>query len=186
MSIQVNQVQTHDVAALSSMWQLYLFESSQREQLDVDSSGRFESPDELFNDVANARAGSSGYVMHCDGNLAGFLILVPAEIEGKQITEFADLFVLPRYRGRGVATAVIRQVVISSTQPWLIAVFRDDLSALGFWRRSFERLAFTSVREIIPPEVPRFHEFIVQESDAQPLVQAEHQRQATRLQPAWY
>ena len=166
MSIQVNQIQPTDVAALSSMWQFYLFDSSEREQLDVDSSGRFESPDQLFNDVGNAREGSSGYLMHCDGNLAGFLIAGPAEIEGKQITEFADLFVLPRYRGRGVASAVIQQVVISSIQPWLIAVFRDDLSALGFWRRAFERLPFASVREVIPPEIPKFHEFIVQECDA--------------------
>jgi len=166
MLIQVTKIQPHDVTALSSMWQFYLFESSLRERLDVDSSGRFESPDEFFNDVAKSKDGSSGYLMHCDGYLAGFLILEPAMIEGKKITEFADLFVLPRYRGRGVATAVIQQVVISSTQPWLIAVFRDDISALSFWRNSFEKLAFSSIREIIPPEVPKFHEFVVNESDA--------------------
>jgi predicted acetyltransferase len=69
--------------------------------------------------------------------------------------------VLPRYRGRGVATEVIRQIVLDLPQPWLICVFREDRQALDFWRRAFERLPFSSVREVLPSEDPDLHEFIV-------------------------
>jgi predicted acetyltransferase len=166
MSIELSQMQTAHAALLSNLWQCYQLDSSAREQLDVDGAGRFGEPEEVFKRTLRSENGSSAYLVRCDGAIAGFLILHPAEIEGKPITEFADLYVLPRYRGRGVASAVVEQVILRSKQPWLIAVFRDDLKAQEFWRRAFERLPFSSCREIVPPEVPEFHEFVVNEGDA--------------------
>jgi predicted acetyltransferase len=137
-----------------------------REGLDVDRAGRFETPDEVFAKALLLRDGGSAFLVECNGAIAGFLVLQPAEIEGKPITEFADLFVLPRYRKMGVASAVIDRVILCSKQPWLIAVFRDDFQAQAFWRKAFERLPFASCREIVPPELPEFHEFVVNERDA--------------------
>ena len=151
---------------LASLWQYYQLESSSRERLDVDSAGRFETPDDVFAKVLNLDDGNSAYLVRCDGAIAGFLILLSAQIEGAPITEFADLFILPRYRGRGVASQVIEQVILHSTQPWLIAVFRDDSEALAFWRSALKRLPFSSVREIVPPELPEFHEFVVNDGGA--------------------
>ena len=159
-------MQAAQAGLLANLWQYYQFDSSEREQLDVDSAGRFETPDEVFSKVLRSEDGSSAYLVQCDGAIAGFLILLSAEIEGKPITEFADLFVLPRYRRRGVATAVVEQVILRSAQPWLVAVFREDLKAQAFWRGAFERLPFSSRREVVPPELPEFHEFVVYEGSA--------------------
>ena len=164
MRIELSQMQAAHASLLVNLWQYYQLESSVRENLDVDGTGRFETPEDVFSKALCFENGSSAHLVQCDGAVAGFLILHAAEIEGKPISEFADLFVLPRYRGQGVATAVVEQVVLRSTQPWLIAVFRDDLKAQAFWRGAFERLPFSSCREVVPPELPEFHEFVVNES----------------------
>lgn len=166
MAIELLPLQVDDLGLLGNLWQFYEFECSIREQLDVDATGRFAVPEEVFSKVVQRVEGNSGYAIHCDGACAGFLILLSAQIEGKAITEFADLFVLPKYRGRGGASAVIETVILQSSQPWLVAVFRDDPKALSFWRGAFSRLPFSSCREIVPPEIAEFHEFVVNESDA--------------------
>jgi predicted acetyltransferase len=163
--VEISQLQVEHLELLKNLWQFYEVESSVREQLDVDVSGRFPVPEEVFASVVQGTEGNSGYAILCDEACAGFLILSSAEIEGKAITEFADLFVLPKYRGRGVGSAVVEKVILRSSQAWLIAVFRDDMKALSFWHSAFSRLPFTSCREVVPPELPQFHEFIVNESD---------------------
>ncbi len=166
MHIEIFQMQTVHAGLLSNLWQYYQLESSAREALDVDSAGRFETPEEVFVQALKHENGSSAHLVKCNGVVAGFLILHAAEIEGKPITEFADLYVLPKHRGQGVATAVVEQVILRSSQPWLIAVFRDDFKAQAFWQGAFKRLPFTSCREVVPPEVPEFHEFVVNECGA--------------------
>ena len=164
MTIELSPLQSDHLELLKNLWQFYEFECSTREQLDVDATGRFAMPEEKFAQVVQRVEGNSGYAILCDGACAGFLVLLSAQIEGKAITEFADLFVLPKYRGRGVASAVVEKIILQSNQAWLIAVFRDDPKAQSFWRGAFSRLPFSSCREIIPPELPEFHEFVVNES----------------------
>ncbi len=163
MNIELSEMQPVHADLLANLWQYYQFESSGREQLDVDSCGRFETPEEVFAKTLRKENGSIAYLVRCDGNIAGFLLLHAATIEGKPITEFADIFVLPKYRSGGVATTVVEKVIVQSDQAWLIAVFRDDLNAQAFWRSAFERIPFASCREIVPPELPEFYEFVVNE-----------------------
>lgn len=166
LHIEITQLQTRQKELLENLWRYYQFDSAIRENLDVDESRRFETPAQVFSQDLVGAKGSSAHLIRYDGAVAGFLILHAAEIESRPITEFADLYVLPRYRGCGVATAVIDQVILKSTQPWLIAVFRNDSQAEAFWRRAFERLPFSSCREIEPPELPEFYEFVVNENGA--------------------
>lgn len=166
MKIELIPMQPSHLDALLNLWQYYQLESSVRDGLDVDSAGRFETPTDLFEQTLNAEITTKAYLVNCDAAVAGFLLTDPAEVEGRAMTEFADLFILPRYRGRGVATSVIEQIILASNKPWLIAVFRNDPAALAFWHSAFARLPFASVREIDPPEAPAFHEFVVQEGCA--------------------
>lgn len=167
MTIELIPMQPQHLDVLLNLWQYYQLESSVRDELDVDSTGRFETPTDLFAKTLRAELTSKAFLVNCDGAVAGFLLTDPVEVEGQAMTEFADLFILPRYRGRGVATSVIEQVILASDRPWLIAVFRHDPDALAFWHRALARLPFASVREIDPPETPAFHEFVVQEGFTQ-------------------
>ncbi len=164
MNIELFQMQITHAPMLANLWQYYQLDSSAREQLDVDGAGRFETPEEDLLQALRSERGSSAYLVKCDGAVAGFFILHAAQIEGKPITEFADIFVLPKYRGRGVASTVVERVILCSPQPWLIAVFRGDLKALNFWRSAFKRLVFSAYKEIEPPELPEFHEFLINQN----------------------
>ena len=164
MKIELSSLQSEHLHVLSNLWQFYIFEGSVRDQTDVDADGRFEIPDELFTNAAEGKDGSSVYLILCDGSYAGFVVLASASIAKKPITELADLFILPKYRGQGIASTVIENIIIQSSKTWLIAVFRNDLEALRFWKGVFNRLPFSSYREIIPPELPEFHEFVVNEA----------------------
>ncbi|WP_423599979.1 hypothetical protein [Roseateles sp. MS654] len=75
--------------------------------------------------------------------------------------EFADLYILRRYRGRGIASEVARQIVLDSKEPWLICVVPEDRQALNFWRRAFERLPLSSARAAPPSEEPHLHKSLV-------------------------
>jgi len=152
------------------LWQFYLYEASDRDALALDASGRFEWDEALFAGIAHGDGrdadGARAWLLECDGETAGLLVTMDVRLAGAPIREFADLYVLPRWRGRGVASAVIRQVMLGSDGPdprprWLVAVFRNDPAALDFWRRVFARLPRAGWREVEPPEIAGFHEFVV-------------------------
>ena len=129
--------------------------------MDVDDRGLFDSPIELLSEMENREEGAHGYLIRCNDHYAGFPITAEVQRKGRRTSEFADLFVPPRYRGRGVATSVIERTTLRSSKEWLIAVFGNDLNAIVFWGRASKRLPFSSFLEIIPPEAPGLHEFVV-------------------------
>ena len=73
------------------------------------------------------------------------------------LRELADLFVLPKYRGRGVAEAATRSIVLHSEGAWLIAMFKQDLDAHRYWASAFHRLPFASVRRADDEELFQIH-----------------------------
>jgi predicted acetyltransferase len=164
--ITLSRVTRDDAPLLDQIWQFYELESSFWSGEDVDETARFTSLADFLARLGDPDAFDWAYLIRHEGRLAGLLLVGHQNLRGRSLMEFADLYVLPRYRGRGVATEVIRQIVLDSHQPWLICVFREDRQALGFWRRSFERLPFSSVREVLPSEDPDLHEFIV--NDVEP------------------
>ncbi|KMM74558.1 hypothetical protein ACP93_16175 [Xanthomonas sp. NCPPB 1128] len=98
--------------------------------------------------------------------MVGFVIVGLQQLQECTVKEFADIYVLHKYRGLGIATDVIHQMVVVSHHAWLICLFRLDVNAQRFWERVFRRLRFSSVRELLPPEYPDLREFIVNERPA--------------------
>ncbi|MET4683126.1 GNAT family N-acetyltransferase [Brevundimonas faecalis] len=152
-----------DASLLDQIWQFYELESSFWSGNDTDDAGRFTSLSGFLSRLGQPDPFDWAYIIRYEGKLAGLLIVGHQNFGGRSIMEFADLYVLPKYRGKGVASEAIRQTMLSSNEPWLVCVFREDRQALAFWRAAFERLAFTSVREVLQPKDPELHEFIVNE-----------------------
>ncbi len=159
--ITLSRVTRDDAPLLDRLWQFYELESSFWSGEDIDEEARFTSLSGFMERLGRSDAFDWAYLIRHEGRLAGLLLVGHQNLRGRSIMEFADLYLLPRHRGRGVATEVSRQVVLDSSGPWLICVFRGDRQALDFWRRAFERLPFSSVREALPSEDPDLHEFIV-------------------------
>lgn len=160
----LTSVSPPDAQLLDNLWQFYELESSFWSQEDVDAEGRFNSLSGFLDDLGEANAIQSGYFIRHDGQLSGLLIVGRQQLQDREVKELSDLYVLPKFRGRGIASEIVRHVVLESDEPWLICVFRNDLNALRFWERAFERLAFSSVRELLPAEYPELREFIVNET----------------------
>lgn len=150
-----------DAALLDRLWQFYELESSFWSGEDIDQTGRFTSLDDFLARLHTPDPFDWAYLIRHESQVVGLLLIGHQNLRGRSIMEFGDLYVLPKFRGRGIASEVVRQVVLESDQPWLICVFRTDAQALGFWRRAFERMPFGPVHEESPPEDPDLHEFIV-------------------------
>ena len=150
-----------DEAALSNLFQLYFHDFSDWSGEEVDDDGLFDAWDEdTFSE------GNAAYLLRVGDHLAGFLVVETADTPTGPMTEFADLFILRKYRRLGLAMEVVRRVMVGSGRPWLVAVFRADAQALAFWRKAFGRLPFASVREFDDDLKPQFHFFAVDEARA--------------------
>lgn len=164
--VNLARVALADAPLLDRIWQFYELESSPWSGCDLDETGRFTSLSDFLTRLGDPDPFNWAYLIRHQGQLAGLLLVGRQNLRGRSIMEFADLYVLPKYRGRGIASEILRRTVLASGEPWLICVFRRDRKALAFWRRAFERLPFSSVREALPSEDPEMHEFIVNEAIA--------------------
>lgn len=160
----LTRVTQADAVLLDRLWQFYELESSVWSGDDVDETGRYTSLDGFLERLATPDPFDWAWLIRHEGQLAGLLVVGEQNLRDRSIMEFGDLYVLPKYRGRGIASEVVRRIVLDSGHPWLICVFRTDVQALGFWRRTFERLPFASVHEVVPPEDADLHEFIVNDT----------------------
>lgn len=163
-SVALDRVTPADAALLDRLWQYYELESSFWSNEDVDEAGRFASLDGFLERLRMPNSFDWAYLIHYEGRLAGLLVVGHQNLRNRSLMEFGDLYVLPKYRGRGIASEVVRQIVLNSGHPWLICVFRADTQALAFWRRAFERLPFAAVHELVPSEDPDLYEFVVNDT----------------------
>ena len=159
--IILEQVDSTHKVIIDNIWQYYELESSSYTRTDVDISGRFTSLESFLDRVGLQDTFECGFIIRYRGHIAGLLIIGDEFINGKPIKEFSDIYVLPKYRGCGIASQLISTIILISEDTWLICVFRKDEKALAFWRNTFARLPFDSVVENIPPENIDLHEFII-------------------------
>lgn len=159
--IELEPVDLNNKGLIDNLWQYYELESSFWSKEDVDAAGRFASLEGFLARVGQPDSFDSGFIIKYQSQIAGFLIVSDEFLFGKPIREFSDIYVLPKYRGLGITSEVIRLTILKSDRPWMICVFRNDHNAQAFWRKAFARLPFSAIYENNPPEVGHFHEYIV-------------------------
>lgn len=165
-SIILTAVSAADGQLLDNLWQFYELESSAWSKDDIDSEGRFNSLSGFLARLRDPHAVAEGYFIHHGVSIVGFLLVGLQWLHEREIKELADLYVLPKYRGLGIASKVVHQTISSSDSPWLICVFSADVQAQRFWESAFQRLPFSSVRELLPPEFPELREFVVNDVES--------------------
>ncbi|MDW5418718.1 GNAT family N-acetyltransferase [Iodobacter sp. CM08] len=161
--LSIEPAKPEDKTLLFRLLQLYFFDSTQWSEEDLQEDGLYECEEEGLLSYFGSDERSRAYILRVDGKPAGLALIDSVQFEGKQISEFADLFVLPKYRRLGLASAATTQIVINSKNPWLFAIFRKDQEAKRYWQASFKRLPFRSVRAADDPAEDQFHLFVVNE-----------------------
>lgn len=164
--IVLEPVEQSNKDLLDNLWQFYELESSVWSETDIDASGRYTSLEELLGRLGAADAFEWGFIIRYQMNIVGFIIVADEFLNGVPIREFADIYILPKYRGLGIATAVTCMTLSKASHPWLLCVYRKDEIALKFWKNAFNRLQFKSISENNPPEVDEFYEFIINDTES--------------------
>ena len=161
MNITLRKLTKTDLPAFSMLWQFYQYHQSAFDQEDIDSQGRFDIDEEYLSDVAGDEEDCDAYLIVVDGNIAGFVTVEPTEIVAREMPELSDIFILPKYRSKGIALQVVRQLMLNNSLHWHVAVYEKDREALKFWDRLFAKLPIENVLKVEPAETEGFHEFVI-------------------------
>jgi predicted acetyltransferase len=161
MNIVLRKLTKTDLAAFSMLWQFYQYHQSAFDHEDIDSAGRFDIDEEYLSDVAAGEEDCDAYMIIVDDNLAGFVTVEPTEILDREMPELSDIFILPKYRSKGIAMHVVSELMLNDSMQWHVAVYERDHEALKFWDRFFAKLTNVDVMQVTPSETEGFHEYVI-------------------------
>ncbi len=140
---------------ISAELQAYLAELSQFASIDKNAAGQYEYP---YLDHYWREPDRYPFVIYLDDDAAGFLLmredLNPAD--ESSLREIAELYVLPAFRQRSVASSAVKEVTVYFPGNWRAAVLSTNDVAYTFWRQLISALdpAFT---ETIPAPCQNQH-----------------------------
>jgi predicted acetyltransferase len=141
MNVTISDASRSDEPALQNMLQLYthdfsvLWAGTSKGELQPD--GRF--PDYPLSEYWTVPSWSAA-IVRCDDCLAGFALVNDRGHSGKPVDRnMAELFILRKYRGRGVGRAAVERIFSRHPGQWEVAVARKNVAALSFWRATTSR-----------------------------------------------
>lgn len=129
----------HDTV-IRNLWQFYIYEFSRFGRYPVTPAGRFHEQelDGLF-----SRSERHPFVLHADGNVAGFAMVDHAInsyfTDAKGINYMAEFFVLVAYQGRGVGAQAATLLFDQFPGKWEVYEMLPNVNAQHFWRKVIGR-----------------------------------------------
>jgi len=158
-AVELIQTIPEQAQLIRNLYQFYAYESSDWEQEDVDVDGRF-----YIHEAHLARYWQdpqwSANLLLVDGYIAGFLLVERSELPGIHALELADLFILKRYRRKGIGHALATQVLSGGEADWLVRFYDQDEVSQAFWRSVLDNLPWP-VRAIELDDDPHLISFLV-------------------------
>ena len=138
MDVQLALVSADDAGRVSSLFELYVYDFSATLGLDVESNGRFHTPplEAYWSDPR-----CHGFLIRADEKLAGFaLVQERSRLTGDEaVRDVAELFVMRRYRRRGVGERVAVELFERFRGRWEVRQKAENVAATAFWRRVIGR-----------------------------------------------
>ena len=119
---------------LVNLFQLYDHDFSEFTKRAIGDDGRFE--------LQSAYEKAERFVIHVDGELAGFAIVQRDEgvvDPAEEVWWVAEFFVLRKFRRAGVGERVAGMLFASRPGTWEVAQLRSNTAAQAFWRRVVDR-----------------------------------------------
>jgi predicted acetyltransferase len=162
MKIDVIPVGIDQRQVVRNLFQFYLYDSSDWESEDIGTDGLFYVHDPYFNQYWDTE-GWSASLVKVDDAMAGFLLIERSDIPGIDAPEFADFFVLKRFRRQGVGRRVVESVIADSASAWVVNVFEEDENSNAFWHSLFRSSLFRSVRELKDPHGRQVRAYLINE-----------------------
>lgn len=158
MHIELIPTTADQAPLIANLYQFYAYESSDWEDEDIEADGRY-----YIHEPHLARywsdAGWSASLILVDGFIAGFLLIERSELVGIEACEFADLFILKKYRRLGIGRALAQQVM-GDGGTWLLRFYAEDELAAAFCRSVLADLPVGS-RQVWPDDEPDLLSYLV-------------------------
>ncbi|WP_295516000.1 GNAT family N-acetyltransferase [uncultured Stenotrophomonas sp.] len=148
-----------DADVVFRLMQLYYFEASAWSDEEIGADGLYDC---ALADVRSRLRDEPEWtrLIWLDGHLCGLVQVDDVELEGRRLPELADLFVLPKLRCRGIAAAVVKDLVRPETGEWLLATFRRDETAHAYWERNLPKMGMAH-RVPSTPDEADFRLFLI-------------------------
>lgn len=133
-----------------NMFQFYCYDTSVYDGYDVETDGKYKMCADYFAQYWQLPRWSA-YILRVDGALAGFALIEPSEAVAAA-QELADLFIMRRFRRRGVAQQVVSHFLAARAIPWTITTFDDAPDATAFWQQMFGLAEFQVSQTLADPD----------------------------------
>lgn len=118
------------LACIENLMQFYNYELSQWYEIEFASNGLYP-----IRSKASywAQAGVMPWLIHVDGQLAGFAVVDAEVIDSASQYNLGYFFIARRYRGRGVGKAAFEQLLARFAGAWEVYYLVKNQVAAGFW-----------------------------------------------------
>jgi len=126
--IEVTRATREQMPVIGNLIQLYAHDFSEFQDMQLDSTGRFEyTPLPLYWTDPNRHP----FLVKVDGEPAGFVLMR----QEAGVWDMAEFFIVRGCRRHGVGTSVAHEVWKRFPGEWEVRVMQANQAALGFWER---------------------------------------------------
>lgn len=158
MQIELVRTTVEQLPLIANLYQYYAYESSDWEEEEVEPDGRFYLHEPHLVRYWQEPEWSAELIL-ADGFIAGFLLIERSELAGIDALEFADLFILRKYRRQGIGRLLAQQV-LNRGGTWLVRLYAQDQLAMAFWRSMQAELPLGS-RQVWPDDDPELLSYLI-------------------------
>lgn len=131
-AVSLQAVEFADKPVLQALMELYLYDTSEFSDDDVDEHGRFGY---RYLDYYWTEDGRYAFFIRVAGRIAGLALVRRLEAGDDPLYEMAEFFVMVRYRGRGIGRAAAAMLFDRFPGRWEVAQLGANLPAQAFWRK---------------------------------------------------
>lgn len=162
MIIDICETNLKHKDTIRNLYQFYLYDTSAEEREDVNCDGLYDFAEEYFSRYW-VDDGWSAHLILADNEVAGFLLIETSDIfPGTK--EFADLFIMKKYRRHGIAHKVVRKFLSERRHPWLVVVFHCSKKAQEFWNKQFSIPELSDVEMVRHPDFDSANLYLLQKN----------------------
>ncbi|GAB6926250.1 hypothetical protein JCM10914A_02330 [Paenibacillus sp. JCM 10914] len=144
--VTIEQVEYERKATLSHLLELYQYDFSEFEPMDVHESGRYEY---RFLDHYWTEASRYPFFIRVAGKLAGFALVREIGAQDEiPIYSMAEFFVMRKYRNHGVGQQAAFALFSRFQGIWKVGQIEANLPAQTFWKKAIGRYTDQTFEEI--------------------------------------
>lgn len=145
MKIELNPAALEEKVLLERLMELYLYDFSEFDRVDVDDQARYGYP---FLDRYWDEAGRRPFLIRVDGVLAGFVLVFEFSLLGLAGHMIAEFFVMRKFRRMGVGRTAAIAAFAQFPGHWEVSQVFQNVTGQRFWRKVIAEYTRGNYREV--------------------------------------